>query len=101
MLNNKGGRFKMGWQTWVIIGLLVLSYLQYTNAEKTNNFIKPVWGKVHDFLDKNNPLSGGSVTVSTVQCPDYEEPVCADGKTYKNSCEAAVAGKTEVTPGVC
>ncbi len=92
----------MGWQLWVIIGLLIISYMQYTSPEKTNNFVKPVYGKVHDFLTKNNPLSGSkaaSVTVST--CPNVDEPVCADGKTYKNSCEAALDGKASVTPGVC
>lgn len=89
----------MAWYVWLMIGLIVLTYCQYTMPEKTNSFIKPVYGKVHDFLSSQTSKVTNKAT-GTV-CPDVSEPVCAGGITYSNSCLAALAGKTEVTPGAC
>ncbi len=96
--NNKGGRMRMAWQTWAIIALLVISYYQYSNPEKANEMLDPAWGAVKDFIGNNNPMNnedGGSI------CPDINEPVCGNGQSYKNSCEAALDGILQVTPGAC
>ena len=35
------------------------------------------------------------------QCPDVYAPVCANGVTYSNACQAGRAGVTVYTKGAC
>jgi len=91
----------MDMKVWFIIGLLVVSYYQYSNPEKANGLLNPIWGNVKEFLGKNSPI-GNKQNSSGVTCPDTNDLVCGtNGVTYKNSCEAALAGMLEVTPGNC
>jgi len=86
--------------TWIIIGLLVLSYYQYSSPEKANAMLSSVWGPVHDFISNKSPL--GNTNNQASPCPDVTATVCGNDKnTYKNSCEAALKGVLEVTPGAC
>jgi len=102
LLKHKGGRRIMAMQTWIIIALLALSYYQYANPEKANDMLDPVWGSVKDFISNNNPVGNNDDTNVGVTCPDVSEPVCgSNGEVYKNSCEAALDGQLEVTPGTC
>ena len=83
---------------WIIIILLIVSYFQYSNPIKTNSMLNPVWGTVKDYVDNNNLLKRNF----TGACPDVAEVVCGNnGISYKNSCEAALAGILEVSPGAC
>jgi len=85
--------------TWIIIGLLVISYYQYSNPEKANAMLSSVWGPVHDFISNKSPI--GNNNQASI-CPDVTAIVCGNDKnTYKNSCEAALKGVVEVTPGAC
>ena len=100
MIKHKGGKGKMSLTTWVVIILIGISFYQYSNPDKANGMLQPVWGPVKDFIDTNNPL-GGKNNVSGI-CPDTNDPVCGDNsKNYKNTCEAALDGVLTVTPGVC
>ncbi|MCX8147533.1 MAG: Kazal-type serine protease inhibitor, partial [Candidatus Woesearchaeota archaeon] len=48
--------------------------------------------------------TGGVTTEGSIQlcnCPNNFEPVCADNKTYKNSCFAECAGIREYADGEC
>lgn len=40
-------------------------------------------------------------SVTTCICPEVYMPVCANGKTYGNSCEASCAGETTWADGIC
>jgi hypothetical protein len=40
-------------------------------------------------------------TIDECICPEIYAPVCANGKTYGNSCEAQCAGETEWVSGEC
>ena len=95
----------MSTTTYIIIGLIILSYFQYSSPEKTNKMLDSVWGPVKGFIGQNNPLGAGTDKEDSnsggVTCPDTNEPVCGNGKTYKNSCEAALDGVFEMTPGAC
>lgn len=93
----------MAWYVWAILGLLVLSYCQYTSAEKTNKMLDPAWGKLHDFLtQQQGKLTGQAVNAAEKSaCSGVVEPVCAEGKTYDNSCLAAADGKLKMTMGAC
>ena len=86
----------MGWQIWLIIGFLVLSYAQFAYPEKTHNFLQPLWGRVTEY----DPLSKIKLPGSSACSADYN-PVCGNGTTYNNSCWAGVAGLTQVTGGAC
>lgn len=89
----------MGWQIWVIIALLALSFYQYNSPEKANAQLQPLWGPVKDFIGNNNPIKGSN---KSSLCPDTNEPVCGEnGQTYNNICEAALADVLKVTPGAC
>lgn len=86
---------------WIIIILLAISFYQYSNPEKANDMLEPGWGKIKDFVDNNNPLNNSTFDTAGI-CPDINEPVCGDdGSSYKNPCEAVLAGILEVTPGAC
>ena len=99
-INNKGGKGRMSMQVWIIIILLVTSYYQYSSPDKANNTLNPIWGPVKDFIGNNNPLDGGKYATSV--CPNVDAPVCGNnGKSYPNSCEAALDDVLQVTPGAC
>ena len=93
-------RVKMSATTWIIIALLAISYYQYSNPDKANAMLSSVWGPVHDFISNKTPIGNNNNQEGT--CPDVTENVCGNnGISYKNSCEAALAGVSEVTPGAC
>lgn len=81
--------------TWIIAILLVISYYQYSNPTKANEMLTPIWGPVHGFISNKIPSGENSV------CPDITDTVCGNGVTYKNPCEAALKGVSEVVPGAC
>jgi len=84
----------------VIIGLILLSYLQYAMPDKANQWVDPLYGKAKSYIDQKNPLSKEDDTSSP--CPDNVNKVCgSNGKTYKNICYAALDNVMEVTEGEC
>lgn len=93
----------MAWYVWAILLLIGLSFFQYYSPEKSTKMLDPFYGKVKTTVAGWFP--GGSASPNTnlqsVTCPDVNEPVCAGGITYKNSCEAALVGVNEVTAGGC
>lgn len=80
----------MSWITWIIIGLIILSYVQYTFPEKVNPYIGAVWDKVNEFV-KYKPS----------KCTSENDPVCANNITYTNSCYAKIAGVLNAVKGEC
>jgi len=92
----------VSFQTWVIIGLVVLAISQYAYPQKTNEFISPVMSPVGDFIKDNNPFGGKGNIVEDNLCPDDYVPVCGNnGVTYDNICKATLADILEVTSGEC
>ncbi len=90
------------WYTWVIAGLVVLSYLQYASPDTVSFVTDNVHSRVKDFIDGNNPFGGDDDKDEDNQCPDEYNPVCGDdGKTYDNVCEAALVDVIGITPGAC
>lgn len=92
----------MAWYMWVLIILAVVSYHQYMEPEKTNKLLEPVWGTISGFIKDFNLFDVFSfATPDDDECPDVDEPVCAGGQTYANSCEAGLEGHTSVVAGAC
>lgn len=96
----------MAWQTWMIIGLVILAYYQYTSPDKARELLKPVFGKVQEYLkspfgNTNAPKDNSTADDSGIVCTDEINEVCGNGVTYTNSCEAIKAGVYQVTPGAC
>jgi hypothetical protein len=89
--------------TWVILGLLVLSFYQYSSPEQSHNLLEPIWGNVKDFIDTNNPMGSKNTTTTTEDtlCTQENNPVCGNGVTYQNNCFAGKAGIISVTAGAC
>lgn len=89
----------MAWQTWVILALIALSYYQYAYPESSHKRLEAVWGKVEDFVGaRTTPKEEEKDSI----CPDVDNKVCgSDGNTYKNMCEAALAGILQATSGEC
>jgi len=96
----------MAWYTWVIIGLVILSYVQYAYPEKSHEWLEPAHGKAKDFIsgafNGGRSSSSSSSTTTASPCPDVDNPVCGDdGVTYRNACEAAQAGIMKTVYGAC
>lgn len=88
----------MAWQTWVILGLIVLNWFTYTYPDKAKGLVGVnVWDKVNNFIKVKNPLNNNENSI----CPDTIAKVCGNGVTYDNICKAALAGVLETTPGEC
>ena len=83
----------MQWYAWVILILLVASYVQYSYPEKAKPYVGAVWDKVNEFKNKQMP--------SIIQCPTEYIPVCSGNLTYTNLCMAQKAGITQYSPGAC
>jgi len=85
---------------WLIIILIILSYLQYAYPNKVNPLVGKVWDPVNNFIGGFNPFKQGNQ--SSTGCPDTISKVCGNnGVTYDNTCKAMEAGITSVTPGEC
>lgn len=87
----------MGWTMWVLIGLLVLSYMQYQYPEKTQ-FVGTAYDPVKQQIDKVLPTTKGQLVS---KCPEDYSPVCFNNITYQNSCKAGEMGITNVIQGEC
>ena len=89
---------------WIIIIFLVsLSFYQFQNPTKSANMLDPYYGIVTEKIDGFNlPSLGGSTEEEPISsCPDIDNPVCGNGVTYKNVCEAALKDVLQVTYGAC
>lgn len=84
----------------IIIGLLVISYMQYSMPDKVKGVTDPTWGKLQNFIDSKNPISNTPQPEGD-GCPITYNPVCGNGVTYDNICKAALADVLEVTQGAC
>lgn len=85
---------------WIIIGLVVFAWVQYTYPTKAQSLGDMTFGKLNGYLK----LKGTTVLKekAAVVCPDEISQVCgADGVTYDNMCKAALAGVLSTTPGGC
>jgi len=85
----------------IILVLLVLSYFQYAQPEKTNKIIDPLYSKVKTFIAEK---TGKQITNNTDNdgCTAESNPVCgSNGVTYQNICKASLANVGSVTPGEC
>lgn len=86
----------MAAQTWIIIGLIILSWWSYTYPDIANGLVSKVWDPVNDFINLDRFSS------KETECVDTIEKVCgSDGITYDNICKASKAGILSVTPGAC
>ena len=89
----------MQWYFYGIIGLLVLSYAQYTYPETINPYLDSVWGAVHNQI---GDLWMKPAVNNTSSCPDINNPVCgSNGITYSNGCLAVEANILQFTAGAC
>lgn len=86
----------MSWHTWIIIALVILSFYQYNQPEKSHELLEPIWGKVEELISWNSKPA-----VVEDGCPETYTPVCGNGITYDNICKAALADVLQVTPGEC
>ena len=81
----------------IILVLIILSFYQFTHADTQKEKLDPYYGKAISWWDQNNPFNKDSST-----CTDEISYVCGgNGVTYDNSCKAALAGISAVTPGAC
>lgn len=89
----------MNWVAIIIIGLVLLSWAQYTYPDKVK-----IISQAYDPLNSKLGITAQPTEKSTLvnpSCPDTYDPVCASNITYQNTCKAGQAGKTSVTPGAC
>lgn len=79
-----------GWIILALIAFILLDYNKTIDGEgligKGQNLTMSTW---NSFMHKNET------------CPTQYDPVCGNGVTYNNRCEAGKAGLSEVTLGVC
>ena len=84
---------------WVIIGLVVISFIQYVAPEKINDKLAYAYDPVKDMFNIDRFTNKEPVQNSI--CPETINPVCAEGITYNNACLAALDGKLQITMGAC
>ena len=85
---------------WIVIGLIVFSWAQYTYPSKTQSIGDMTFGKLNTYIKVK-----GTTAIkeqAAVVCPTTISQVCgSDGVTYDNMCKAALAGVLSTTPGGC
>lgn len=84
----------------IILCLVGLSFFQYAYPDKSQSLLEPIYGKASDWVSSKMSWNT-KVVPTTSKCPDVNEPVCGNGVTYKNTCEAALQDVLQVTPGAC
>jgi len=88
-------------QTWFIIGLVALSWFQYTYPETANPLVGKAWDIVNNLWQSKVPNMGNN-GADTSACSDTVEQVCgSNGVTYDNICKAALNDILEVEMGAC
>ncbi|TGE25056.1 kazal domain protein [Hymenobacter aquaticus] len=72
--------------------LAVLAFLAFAGASCSKENAKPAPAKAQ---------ASSSDVRDSYNCPDVYDPVCANGVTYPNACQASRAGVTSYTKGAC